>query len=76
MKTLLAIGFIALLTACPSKAKKNIDDAQPVNIIDAAPAAPVDAQPGLPIIRDERLKLVKTDGETAYTSDPIKLDER
>jgi len=71
MQKLLAIGFIAFLTACPAKTTK--EDPKPVK--DDA-AAPIDAKVVHPIVRDERLQMVKDEKETAYNTVPMKLDEK
>jgi hypothetical protein len=73
MKTLLAIATIVLLTACPTKTTKK-DPVDPPVKDDAA--APIDAKVVHPIVRDERLQMVKDEKEVAYSSVPMKLDEK
>ncbi len=60
MKKLVAIGFIALLAACPSKTKTDNPDPVPAKAYDAAPAASDDAGIWHPIVRDKRIS-VKTE---------------
>ena len=78
MKQLIAIGFIALLAACPSKTKTDNPEPKVPKVFDAAPS---DSGVWRPITRDKRLILKKSPAdknmkklsETALQSRPMKI---